>query len=328
MMEVGSGVRYFPGYLDAAGQRALLAAMRAVLVQAPLYQPHMPRSGNPQSVRMTNCGPLGWVSDIDGYRYQPAHPVTGQAWPPMPPIVLQAWEELALYPHPPEACLVNYYAPGTRMGLHQDKDEKEFSAPVVSLSLGDDALFRVGGTRRNDPTRSFRLRSGDAVVLGGEARLAFHGVDRIFTARPRCSTRGGRLNLTLRRVGLRERSIIRRRIGDRVAARRAEVDRRFLDHLVVDEDDPEIEGAGVAAVANHDLPRRARRQGIGSEQVVVPAGHVDRRGVELLRRPARLIVERKDQVRREGWRSRERRGDRGARQDGLKRHPASATISR
>jgi alkylated DNA repair protein (DNA oxidative demethylase) len=200
MMEVLSGVRYFPAYLDERGQRAVLAAVRAVLAEAPLYQPRMPRSGNPLSVRMTNCGPLGWVSDIDGYRYQPTHPVTGQAWPPMPPMVLQAWEELALYPHPPEACLINYYAPGTRMGLHQDKDEKDFSAPVVSLSLGDDALFRVGGTRRNEPTRSFRLRSGDAVVLAAEARLAFHGVDRIFEGTSTLLEEGGRFNLTLRRV--------------------------------------------------------------------------------------------------------------------------------
>jgi alkylated DNA repair protein (DNA oxidative demethylase) len=200
MMEVPSGVRYFPGYLDPPGQRELLAALRAVLVDARLYQPRMPRSGHPLSVRMTNCGPLGWVSDIDGYRYQPTHPLTGEAWPPMPAMVLQAWEKLAFHPHPPEACLVNHYARGARMGLHQDKDENDFSAPVVSLSLGDDALFRVGGTRRNDPTQSFRLRSGDAVVLGGEARLAFHGVDRIFGGTSALLDEGGRFNLTLRRV--------------------------------------------------------------------------------------------------------------------------------
>jgi alkylated DNA repair protein (DNA oxidative demethylase) len=118
----------------------------------------------------------------------------------MPEIVLDAWRELAGYPHPPEACLVNYYAPGTRMGLHQDKDEADFSAPVVSLSLGDDAIFRVGGTRRKDPTRSFVLRSGDAVVLGGEARLAFHGVDRIIAGTSTMLAESGRFNLTLRRV--------------------------------------------------------------------------------------------------------------------------------
>lgn len=200
MMEIQAGVRYYPGYLDASGQRALLAAIRGVLTDAPLYQPRMPRSGNPMSVRMTNCGPLGWVSDIDGYRYQLTHPVTGAVWPAMPPMVQRAWDDLAFCPHPPEACLVNYYAPDARLGLHQDKDEKDFSAPVVSLSLGEDALFRVGGTRRSDPTRSFRLRSGDAVVLAGEARLAFHGVDRIFDGTSTLLEEGGRFNLTLRRV--------------------------------------------------------------------------------------------------------------------------------
>ena len=127
----------------------------------------------------------------------------------MPAIVLEAWEALSGYPHPPEACLVNYYAPDTRMGLHQDKDEADFSAPVVSLSLGDDALFRVGGTRRSDPTRSFRLRSGDAVVLGGEARLAFHGVDRIMSGTSALLAEGGRFNLTLRRVTMARRRISR-----------------------------------------------------------------------------------------------------------------------
>ena len=137
---------------------------------------------------------------MTGYRYQPAHPETGRPWPPMPEIVLDAWATLSGYPHPPEACLVNYYAPGARMGLHQDRDEADFSAPVVSLSLGDEALFRVGGTRRNDPTRSFRLRSGDAVVLGGDARLAFHGIDRVIAGTSTLLSEGGRLNLTLRRV--------------------------------------------------------------------------------------------------------------------------------
>lgn len=197
---VQPGVRYAPGYLDQAAQRSLLAALRSVIAEAPLYQPKMPRSGKPFSVRMTNCGPLGWVSDIDGYRYQPTHPVTGLPWPAIPPIVLDAWDALSGDPRPPQACLVNYYAPETRMGLHQDKDEADFSAPVVSLSLGDEALFRVGGTKRSDPTRSFRLRSGDAVVLGGEARLAFHGVDRILNGTSALLAEGGRFNLTLRRV--------------------------------------------------------------------------------------------------------------------------------
>jgi DNA oxidative demethylase len=196
------GFRYIPSFLDRQGERALLAALRAVIAEAPLFQPLMPRTGKPFSVKMTNCGPLGWVSDIAGYRYQPTHPVTGRPWPDMPEIVLRAWQELSGYPHPPEACLVNYYAPGARMGLHQDRDEADFSAPVLSLSLGDDAVFRIGGIRHNDPTRSFRLGSGDAVVLGSDARLAFHGVDRVVAGTSTLLPDGGRFNLTLRRVTL------------------------------------------------------------------------------------------------------------------------------
>src|SRR6266545_4550292 len=116
-MEILPGVQYTPGYLDAAMQRALLDALRGVIAEAPLYQPRMPRSGKPLSVQMTNCGPLGWFSDIEGYRYQPTHPETGERWPAMPALVLEAWGALAGYPHPPEACLINYYAPGTRLGL-------------------------------------------------------------------------------------------------------------------------------------------------------------------------------------------------------------------
>ncbi len=195
-----AGLRILPGYLDPGAQTALLEAVRRVLRRSPLITPTMPRSGKPFSVRMSNCGPLGWVSDRAGYRYQSTHPVTGEPWPPMPDIVLQAWEDLADYPHPPEACLVNWYAPGARMGLHRDADEAEFAAPVISLSLGDTAVFRIGGLDRRDPTRSIRLASGDAVVLGGAARLIHHGVDRILPGTSRLLPEGGRINLTLRRV--------------------------------------------------------------------------------------------------------------------------------
>jgi alkylated DNA repair protein (DNA oxidative demethylase) len=195
-----SGLRVLPGYFDRPAQEELLAAVREVMRQAPLFTPRMPKSGKPMSVRMTNCGSLGWVTDERGYRYQPIHPETGVPWPPMPDIALRAWAELACYPHPPEACLVNHYGPTARMGLHQDRDEADFSAPVISFSLGDACLFRVGGSKRNDPTRSFRLASGDALVLAGEARLAFHGVDRIMPGTSTLLTEGGRINLTLRRV--------------------------------------------------------------------------------------------------------------------------------
>jgi alkylated DNA repair protein (DNA oxidative demethylase) len=199
---VVQGLGFSPGYLDRAAQEALLAAVREVIRQAPLFTPTMPRSGKPLSVRMTNCGPLGWVSDAGGYRYQPTHPDTGRRWPPMPEAVLRAWRDLAGYGAPPEACLINVYAPTARMGLHQDRDEQDFAAPVVSLSLGDTCLFRVGGPSRGDPTRSFRLASGDAVVLGGPARLAFHGVDRIMPGTSTLLPEGGRINLTLRRVAV------------------------------------------------------------------------------------------------------------------------------
>jgi DNA oxidative demethylase len=195
-----SGLRLVPGYLDRAAQEALLAALRAVLASAPLYTPRMPKTGKTLSVRMSNCGRLGWVTDEAGYRYQPMHPETGTPWPPMPAIVTDAWTALASYPHPPESCLINYYGPAAKMGLHQDRDEQAFDAPVVSLSLGDTCLFRIGGTKRGDPSRTIRLASGDAVVLGGEARLSFHGVDRIISGTSTLLPEGGRINLTLRRV--------------------------------------------------------------------------------------------------------------------------------
>jgi DNA oxidative demethylase len=199
-MTAGGGLRVVPGYLDRAAQEELVAALRAVLRVAPAYTPRMPKSGRPLSVRMTNCGPLGWMTDAGGYGYQPHHPETGAPWPPIPDILLAAWRDLAGYPHAPEACLVNIYGPAARMGLHQDRDEADMAAPVVSLSLGDSCLFRIGGDRRTDPTRALRLASGDAVVLGGVARLAFHGVDRIIPGSSTLLAEGGRINLTLRRV--------------------------------------------------------------------------------------------------------------------------------
>ncbi|KZE28213.1 alpha-ketoglutarate-dependent dioxygenase AlkB [Chelatococcus daeguensis] len=199
-LELRPGVLHWPGYLDRPAQEALAAALREVAREAPFYTPRMPRTGKPFSVRMTNCGPLGWVSDETGYRYQPAHPETGRPWPRIPAALMEAWQALAGYPHPPEACLVNFYGPGARMGLHQDRDEEDFDAPVLSLSLGDTALFRIGGTDRRDPTVSLRLASGDALLFGGPARLAFHGIDRIMPGTSTLLREPGRINLTLRRV--------------------------------------------------------------------------------------------------------------------------------
>lgn len=195
------GLVIAPDRLDRAAQEALVAELRAAQKVAPFFTPEMPRTGKPFSVRMTNLGPLGWVSDrTGGYRYQATHPATGAPWPPIPAAVLAIWEEFSGYPHPPEACLVNFYSPDAKMGLHQDRDEADLDAPVVSISLGDTAKFRIGGTARTDPTKSFELRSGDVLVLGGASRLAFHGVDRILGGTSTLLGTPGRINLTLRRV--------------------------------------------------------------------------------------------------------------------------------
>lgn len=195
-----AGLRFYPGYLDRSRQAALLADLDGIFAAAPLYTARMPKSGRPMSVRMSNCGPLGWISDEAGYRYEARHPLTGRPWPPMPAALVALWDDLGEYGYPPQACLINYYGPEAKMGLHQDRDEEDFNAPVVSLSLGDACLFRIGGQRRSDPTRSFRLNSGDALVLGGGERLAFHGVDRIYPGTSALLAQGGRINLTLRRV--------------------------------------------------------------------------------------------------------------------------------
>jgi DNA oxidative demethylase len=197
------GVRLLRGFLDLEAQGRLLAAVALILAQAPPFRPTMPGSGRPFSVLMTNAGPLGWVSDRTGYRYQDRHPLTGLPWPAVAEPVLEVWRAVAGYRAPPEACLVNLYAPAARMGLHQDRDEAALDAPVVSLSLGAGALFRLGGTRRDDPTLSFRLDSGDVLVLEGPSRLAFHGIDRVLSGTsPLPPLPGGaaRINLTLRRV--------------------------------------------------------------------------------------------------------------------------------
>jgi len=201
MQVLPKGVRHIPGFLDRPRQEALVEAIRHVVAEAPLYVPEMPKTGKPMSVRMTNCGSLGWVTDREyGYRYQAKHPVTGRPWPPMPDILLEIWRAVSGSDKAPEACLVNFYSAEARMGLHQDRDERDLVTAVVSISLGDACLFRVGGKTRGGQTTSFRLESGDVVVLGGEGRLAFHGVDRIYPNTSTLLKSGGRLNLTLRRV--------------------------------------------------------------------------------------------------------------------------------
>ena len=203
MIELAPGLLLRPAHFSRAQQEALVETIRDVVRAAPLFTPTMPRTGKPFSVRMTNCGPLGWVSDRDGgYRYQAAHPITGNPWPPMPAALLEAWRDLAGFDAPPEACLVNFYAADARMGLHVDSDEKEPRAPVLSISLGATCLFRYGGAGRNDPTKSIKLASDDVVVIGGASRFCHHGVDRLYPGTSTLVANDARINLTLRRVTL------------------------------------------------------------------------------------------------------------------------------
>jgi alkylated DNA repair protein (DNA oxidative demethylase) len=194
------GFRFLPEYFSPAQQRALVAEVLGLLEDCPLYRGAMPRTGTPLSVRNSNLGPLGWVSDIKGYRYQPTHPETGRPWGPIPQVLLDLWEDVSGYAAPPQACLVNWYEATSKLGLHIDADETARDAPVVSVSLGSRALFRLGGLERKSPTSSMRLASGDVVVLGGQSRRAYHGVDRIWPESSTLIPGGGRINLTLRRV--------------------------------------------------------------------------------------------------------------------------------
>lgn len=200
------GFRLMPACFDRSEQSALIDAVVAATRTAPFWRPSMPRTGKPLSVMMTNFGPLGWVTDREGgYRYEPAHPVTGAAWSALPPALHALWDAVSGYPAPPEACLVNWYGPDSRMGLHVDSDEAATDAAVVSISLGDKARFRIGGPERRGRTVSMVLSSGDVVVLGGEARRCYHGVDRIYPGTstllpPDAFPGGGRINLTMRRV--------------------------------------------------------------------------------------------------------------------------------
>ncbi|MDO9588048.1 MAG: alpha-ketoglutarate-dependent dioxygenase AlkB [Brevundimonas sp.] len=192
------GFRFWPGALSASEQTGLLGAVLAAEASAPFYRPVTP-GGRAFSVEMTGLGPLGWVSDRAGYRYQPTHPVTGAPWPPMPDALPDLWRDLTGWPEPPDACLVNRYRDGAKMGLHQDLDERDHGAPVLSVSLGDTAVFRIGAAGGGS-TRTVRLASGDVCALTGPARLARHGIDRIIAGSSSLVPGGGRINLTLRRA--------------------------------------------------------------------------------------------------------------------------------
>jgi alkylated DNA repair protein (DNA oxidative demethylase) len=197
MISVG-GFEIHKGRLDPADQARLAAELGAVVAAAPFFAPLTPW-GKPMSVRMTSAGRYGWFTDRKGYRYVDRHP-SGVPWPPVPPTVLAVWRALVSEAREPDCCLVNYYSAGARMGMHRDADEKDFSWPVLSISLGDPAVFRMGGTARSDPTSTMLLKSGDVVVMGGPARLAYHGIDRTRFGASRLLPEGGRINLTCRVV--------------------------------------------------------------------------------------------------------------------------------
>ncbi|MEM8785551.1 MAG: alpha-ketoglutarate-dependent dioxygenase AlkB [Pseudomonadota bacterium] len=197
-----NGFEYHPEFLARSEQAALVSEIAEAAERASTYVAKMPRTGRPMSVDMLSFGAFGWYSDkAGGYRYEPRHPETGVDWPPIPDAALATWRHfLSDWPEP-DSCLANFYrAPKAKMGLHQDRDEEALEVPVLSISLGDTGVFRLGGTARKDPTRSLKLASGDVVILGGEARLAYHGIDRVMIGSSTVVPGGGRLNLTLRRV--------------------------------------------------------------------------------------------------------------------------------
>lgn len=193
-----NGFELYEQALDGSQQSSLVAELRELTMKTPMVQPVTP-GGKRMSVRMTSLGRVGWVTDRTGYRYEPTHP-NGLPWPTIPASVLEIWQRVTGLGRQPDCCLLNYYSENAKMGLHQDNDEGDFDWPVVSASLGDEALFRMGGPRRGGKTRSVWLRSGDVLVMGGEARLAYHGIDRIKFGTSPLLPKKGRLNLTLRVV--------------------------------------------------------------------------------------------------------------------------------
>jgi alkylated DNA repair protein (DNA oxidative demethylase) len=192
------GFMIYKSLISASKQVEILDDVRAGLAQAPMFSP-LTAWGKPMSVQMTSAGKYGWFSDSKGYRYEPKHP-NGNDWPKIPASIIQIWDAVSGVERQPDCCLINHYRENARMGLHQDYDEQDFGFPVVSISLGDDALFRIGGPNRKDKTESIWLSSGDVVIMGGDARLAYHGVDRIRFGTSTLLKNAGRINLTLRVV--------------------------------------------------------------------------------------------------------------------------------
>jgi alkylated DNA repair protein (DNA oxidative demethylase) len=198
---IAEGAVLLRGFAKSA-EAELITALRDIVEQAPFRHMSTP-GGHQMSVAMTNCGSAGWVTDRTGYRYDGADPQSGKPWPVMPPsfrtLAGQAAEEAGFAGFSPDACLINRYEPGARMSLHQDRDETDFGAPIVSVSLGLPAIFMFGGLKRTDKTQRYRLLHGDIVVWGGPARLAFHGVAPLADGEHPLMGRR-RINLTFRKA--------------------------------------------------------------------------------------------------------------------------------
>ncbi|MHC6225766.1 DNA oxidative demethylase AlkB [Pseudomonas sp. X10] len=191
-----------PGFALAQAD-AVLDAVRPVLRAAPFRYMRTP-GGLPMAVALSNCGALGWISDQKGYRYSPTDPLSGLPWPALPPVLAELATRAAALAgftdFHPDACLINHYRPGTRLSLHQDRNERDFGQPIVSVSLGLPAVFLLGGLERSEQARRIPLSHGDVLVWGGEDRLRFHGVLPLKPgAHPRLGER--RINLTLRKAG-------------------------------------------------------------------------------------------------------------------------------
>ena len=201
--ELPEGVIFRPHALTAKEQVEVLAGVRTVVGAAPLARLQT-KTGGLTSAAMTNCGPAGWWSDTKGYRYVNMNPATGSPWPCFPQSFLAAVSKIAHgSPWPdfaPDACLINFYEPGAKMGLHQDKDEKDFTQPIITVCLGDDADFLVGGFARSDKTKVLVVRSGDALIMGGASRMLFHGVRKIYPGTSPLTDVGGRFSLTFRKA--------------------------------------------------------------------------------------------------------------------------------
>lgn len=201
MLPPAEGFRLLPDHLGLTQQQALVAQVAELAAEAPFSRYLMPRTGKPFSIDMTNAGSQGWIADRQSYRYSPVHPVTGRPWPAIPSLLLDLWRDLTGCAYDPECCLINHYrGEGAKLSLHRDEDEEARDAPILNISLGDTAIFRLGGLRRGDPTRSFPVSSGSVMIFGGPSRMVYHGVDRLRVGSSRLLPEGGRLNLTLRRV--------------------------------------------------------------------------------------------------------------------------------